>query len=139
MPEEKRIDIGLTIIFGVGRKNVAKILKEAGVGPEKRVKDLTADEVNRLQKEIEKIPTEGALKKIINENITRLRLINTYRGLRHAKGLPVRGQRTRSNARTRRGKRKTVGALKKEDAAKVSAPEAVKETVKEAPKEAVKE
>lgn len=117
IPPNKKTGIALTYIFGIGRKNVNKILKLANVDSNKRAKDLTPDEVLRIQKSIDTIPTEGSLRKIITENIKRLRQINTYRGSRHAAKLPTRGQRTRHNARTRRGKRMTVGALKKEDAA----------------------
>jgi len=119
IPVQKRTEIALTYIYGLGRTNVQKILKLANVDPDKRAKDLTADEVSRLQKAIDTIPTEGSLRKIVTENIKRLRQINTYRGLRHAMKLPARGQRTRHNARTKRGKRMTVGALKKEEAVKL--------------------
>lgn len=115
LPMEKKIDIGLTVIYGIGRNNAKRILSETKVDPQKRVKDLTADEVSRLQKAVGKIPTEGELRRLISENINRLKTIGSYRGIRHAKGLPVRGQRTRSNARTKKGKRKTVGALRKKD------------------------
>jgi small subunit ribosomal protein S13 len=118
LPNGKRIDIGLTVIFGLGRRNVGLILAEAKIDPAKRVKELTAEEVNRLQKAVEKLPIEGVLRKKISENIQRLKQIRSYRGLRHAQNLPVRGQRTRSNARTKRGRRKTIGAMKKEDSAK---------------------
>ncbi len=119
IPVQKRTEIALTYIYGLGRTNVHKILKLANVDPDKRAKDLTADEVSRLQKAIDTIPTEGSLRKIVTENIKRLRQINTYRGLRHAMKLPARGQRTRHNARTKRGKRMTVGALKKEESTKL--------------------
>lgn len=119
LPQNKRTEIALTVIYGLGRQNVGQILKLAHVDGNKRAKELTADEVMRLSKAIETIPTEGALRKIVTENIKRLRQIGTYRGQRHAHRLPVRGQRTRHNARTKRGKRMTVGALKKEEAAKV--------------------
>jgi len=114
IPDQKRVDIALTYLYGVGRKNVTGIIKRAGVNEAKKAKDLTADELSRLQKAIETIPVEGVLRKIVSENIKRLKQINTYRGLRHLARLPARGQRTRSNARTKRGKRMTVGALKKE-------------------------
>jgi len=122
LPEKKRIDIGLTAIYGIGRSNVAQILKEARVEPAKKVADLSAEEITRLARVIDKIPVEGALRKQVTENIKRLKTIGTYRGLRHSKGLPVRGQRTRSNARTKRGKRKTVGALRKKDLARFASP-----------------
>lgn len=114
IPAEKRIEIALCYIYGVGRKNVHKLLKEANVDPDKRAKELTDQELARLQKAIDKIPHEGILRKIISENIKRLKQISSYRGARHAANLPVRGQKTRKNARTKRGKRMTVGALKKE-------------------------
>lgn len=114
MPENKRVDIGLTYIFGIGRSNVIKVIENAKVAPDKRVKDLTEEEVNRLQKSVEEFKVEGDLRQAIEQNIKRLEDIGSFRGLRHRKGLPARGQRTRSNARTRRGKRKTIGAIKKE-------------------------
>ena len=117
--EEKRTDISLTGIYGIGRKNVAIILKEANVDGAKRIKNLTEEESQRLQKTIEKnIKVEGDLRKEIQENIKRLKQIGCYRGKRHIANLPSRGQRTRSNARTKRGKRVTIGALKKDDLAK---------------------
>lgn len=119
IPAEKRVEIALTYVYGVGRSNVRKILATAGVNPDKRAKELTDREVAALQKAMEQIPTEGVLRKIVSENIKRLRQIGAYRGLRHAHRLPVRGQRTRSNARTKRGKRVTVGALRKEMAQKL--------------------
>lgn len=118
IPQNKRTEIALTYLYGIGRKNVGQILKLANVDGNKRAKDLTGDEILRLQKAIETLPTEGALRKIVTENIKRLRQIGTYRGMRHAHRLPSRGQRTRHNARTKRGKRMTVGALKKEEVAK---------------------
>jgi small subunit ribosomal protein S13 len=120
IPDQKRTEIALTYIFGLGRSNVTKILKLANVDGNKRAKILNADEVMRLQKAIDTVPTEGALRKNVTENIKRLRQIGSYRGSRHAARLPARGQRTRHNARTKRGKRMTVGALKKEDAAKIA-------------------
>jgi len=118
IPEQKRTEIALTYIFGVGRQNVKQILSEASVNADKRAKDLTAEEVSRLQRAIDKINTEGNLRKQIRENIERLKRIGTYRGMRHNIGLPVRGQRTRTNARTKRGKRKTIGAMQKEELAR---------------------
>ena len=120
LPENKRTDIGLTYIYGIGRSNVVKLLKTAQVDAAKRIKNLTEDEVNRLQKIIEKdFLVEGDLRQEVAGNIKRLREIGTYRGIRHIKKLPVRGQRTRSNARTKRGKRVTIGALKKEQRSKM--------------------
>ena len=114
LPENKRLDIGLAYIFGIGRSNNLLVIKDAGVDGTKKVKDLTEEEVNKLQKAVDKFKTEGDLKIEVEQNIKRLEEIGSYRGLRHRRGLPVRGQRTRSNARTRRGKRKTVGAIRKE-------------------------
>jgi len=114
LPENKRVDIGLTYIFGIGRSNVVKVIKDAGIEADKRVKDLTEEEVNKLQKCVEKFKVEGDLRQEIEQNIKRLEETGSYRGIRHRKGLPVRGQRTRSNARTKRGKRKTVGTVRKE-------------------------
>lgn len=119
IPQNKRIEIALTYIFGIGRQNVDKILKLANVDSDTRTKDLNSDEIARLQKAVDTLPTEGSLRKIITENIKRLKQINTYRGMRHTAKLPARGQRTRHNARTKRGKRMTVGALKKDDATKL--------------------
>jgi small subunit ribosomal protein S13 len=122
IPENKRTEIALTYIFGIGRSNIQSILKQAKVDPGKRAKDLSADELNRLQRAIEQYPTEGVLRQKIRDNIQNLKRIGSYRGSRHVANLPARGQRTRVNARTRRGKRRTVGALKKDDAAKQAAP-----------------
>ncbi|MBI4038544.1 30S ribosomal protein S13 [Candidatus Daviesbacteria bacterium] len=122
LPENKRVDIGLTYIFGIGRSNVVSIIKDTGVDGAKRVKDLTEEEINKLQKELEKFKVEGDLRQEIEQNIKRLEEIGSYRGLRHRKGLPTRGQRTRSNARTKRGKRKTVGTVRKEVVAKTGSP-----------------
>lgn len=114
LPENKRVDIGLTYIFGIGRANVVSVVKDAGVDAAKRVKDLTEEEINKLQKAVEQFKVEGDLRQEIEKNIKRLEEIGSFRGIRHRKGLPVRGQRTRSNARTKRGKRKTVGTIRKE-------------------------
>lgn len=114
LPEGKRLDIGLTYIFGIGRSNVASVIKVAGVDGAKKVLDLTEEEINKLQKAVEKFKVEGDLSQEVEQNIKRLEEIGSYRGLRHRRGLPARGQRTRSNARTKRGKRKTVGTVRKE-------------------------
>ena len=115
LPDHKRIDIALTYIFGIGRKNAATILKEAAVDGSKRMKDISESEIAKIQKVVEEtVKVEGDLRTEIVETIKRLKEIGSYRGIRHIKGLPARGQRTRSNARTKRGKRKTVGALRKE-------------------------
>lgn len=121
IPANKRTEIALTYIFGIGRHNVSKILKLANVEADKRAKDLNSDEISRLQKAVDTIQVEGGLRGAITENIKRLKQIGAYRGMRHSMRLPARGQRTRHNARTKRGKRMTVGALKKEDAAKMDA------------------
>ncbi|MFZ2199929.1 MAG: 30S ribosomal protein S13 [Microgenomates group bacterium] len=119
LPENKRIVIALTYVYGIG-PNIAKIiLSKAKISEDLRAKDLSAVDVAKLQKIIEEFKVEGDLRKDIRENIQRLKRIGSYRGSRHSAGLPVRGQRTRTNARTLRGKRKTIGAMKKEDAAKV--------------------
>lgn len=114
LPDEKRVDIGLTYLFGIGRVNSKVVLKEAGVLESTRIKDLTEEEVGKIQKVIDKIKVEGDLRQEINQNIRRLEDNGSYRGLRHRRGLPARGQRTKSNARTKRGKRKTVGTVRKE-------------------------
>jgi small subunit ribosomal protein S13 len=114
IPEKKRVDIGLTYVYGIGRKNVYGVLEKAQIDPAKRVFDLTSDEISKLQKLLDAMKVSGDLRKEVSENISRLREIGAYRGKRHARGLPARGQRTRTNARTKRGKRVTIGALKKE-------------------------
>jgi small subunit ribosomal protein S13 len=119
LPDEKRVDIGLSYLYGVGRKNVVEILKKADIKPEVRMKALTEDEQKRLQKVLESYKLEGDLRVEVQNNIKRLKEIGTYRGVRHSKNLPSRGQRTKSNARTKRGKRVTIGAIKKEVAAKM--------------------
>lgn len=121
IPDEKRIDIALTYIYGIGRGNVDNVLKKADVEASKRVKLLSEDEQKRIQKALETYKLEGDLKVEVIGNIKRLKEINAYRGIRHSRNLPVRGQRTRSNARTKRGKRVTIGAIKKEVAAKMEA------------------
>lgn len=121
IPEKKKLFIALRYIYGVGPTNVVEVLTKAGINGDKRTHELTAEELSRLQKTVDEMKVEGDLRKEIAQNITRLRSISAYRGLRHAKGLPSRGQRTRTNARTKRGKRVTIGALKKEVLAKVEA------------------
>jgi small subunit ribosomal protein S13 len=121
IPENKRIEIALTYVYGVGRSNVKKILKRANINVDKRAKELTDQEVSRIVKVLDVIPTEGVLRKMIADNIQRLKRIHSYRGLRHIMRLPVRGQRTRHNARTKRGRRMTVGALRKDMAQKLDA------------------
>ena len=124
IPDQKRVDIALTYIYGIGRSNVYQVLEKAKITSERRLNTLTADEISRIQKAIEKYKIEGDLRAEIAGNIKRLKEIGVYRGTRHVKNLPVRGQRTRSNARTKRGKRVTIGAIKKEMATRmgISAP-----------------
>ena len=115
LPREKRIEIGLTYIYGIGRVSATKILAEAGVNPDTRVRDITDDEVKKITEAIEAlgIMTEGDLRREIALNIKRLQEIGCYRGIRHRKGLPVRGQKTKTNARTRKGPKRTVANKKK--------------------------
>lgn len=114
LPRDKRVEIGLTYIFGIGRKTSNNILAAAGVNPDTRVKDLTEEEINAIRKIIdENYQVEGDLRREISLNIKRLKEIRCYRGIRHIKGLPVRGQNTKTNARTRKGPKKTVGRKKK--------------------------
>lgn len=119
MDNNKRVDMALTRLYGVGRKNVVGILDKSTVEAGKRVKDLTEEEINKIQKAIDEIKVEGDLRAEVHGNIQALKQIGSYRGMRHSKNLPVRGQRTRSNARTKRGKRQTIGAIKKELAEKM--------------------
>ena len=115
LPKEKRVEIGLTYIYGIGVASSRKILEKAKVNPDTRVKDLTDEEVNRIRKAIdESYKVEGDLRREVALNIKRLTEIGCYRGLRHRKGLPVRGQRTKTNARTRKGPRKLVSRSKKD-------------------------
>lgn len=119
IPDDKRVDIALTYIYGIGRNNVKSLLKVSEVDGAKRIKSLSEDELKRIQKALEAIKIEGDLRAEVSEDIKRLKEITSYRGGRHSKALPVRGQRTRSNARTKRGKRVTIGAIKKEVAVKM--------------------
>lgn len=120
LPNQKRIETALTYLFGVGPTTAKKILEGAKIDPNKRAKDLTDTELASIQNSIVtmQIPVEGELRRVVSSNIRRLQEIGSYRGSRHKVGLPVRGQRTRSNARTRKGKRKTVGGQKKKLAKK---------------------
>ena len=115
LPKEKRVEIGLTYIYGIGVSSSRKILEKAGVNPDTRVKDLTEDQEQAIRKAIEKLDLtlEGDLRREVALNIKRLTEIGCYRGLRHRRGLPVRGQRTKTNARTRKGPRKLVSRSKK--------------------------
>jgi small subunit ribosomal protein S13 len=110
LPRDKRLDIALTYIFGVGRTTSVNILNETGVKADTRVRDMTEDEITRLREYIERnLRVEGDLRRIVTANIQRLIDIGCYRGIRHRRGLPVRGQRTRTNARTRKGPKRTAG------------------------------
>lgn len=125
IPKEKKIEISLTYLFGIGRVSSNKILTEAGVSPDKRAKDLTEEEVSRITNTIQKsgFKAEGDLRRDISQNIKRLMDIGSWRGMRHKKGLPVRGQRTRTNARTRKGPRRgSMAVIKKAADVKKAAP-----------------
>jgi small subunit ribosomal protein S13 len=114
LPREKRVEIGLTYIYGIGRASSQRILAEAGINPDTRVRDLTDDEVGQIRDVIDRTQrVEGDLRREIALNIKRLMEIGCYRGIRHRRGLPVRGQKTKTNARTRKGPRKTVANKKK--------------------------
>ncbi len=114
IPNNKRIEIALTYIYGIGRKSANDILAKTGISPDVRAKDLTEDEVAKLRDEIENSYTvEGDLRREVSMNIKRMVELNCYRGIRHRKGLPVRGQRTKTNARTRKGPAKTIANKKK--------------------------
>ena len=114
LPREKRVEIGLTYIYGIGRPTSLAILEKAGINPDTRVKDLTEDEAGKIRKIIdEEYLVEGDLRREVSLNIKRLMEIGSYRGIRHRRGLPVRGQNTKTNARTRKGPKKTVGRKKK--------------------------
>ena len=114
LPREKRVEIGLTYIYGIGLTTAKAILSETGIDPDTRVKDLSEEETVRLREYIDKnLKIEGDLRREVSQNVKRLMEIGSYRGLRHRKGLPVRGQRTHTNARTRKGPRKQIGGKKK--------------------------
>ncbi|OHA90726.1 MAG: 30S ribosomal protein S13 [Candidatus Zambryskibacteria bacterium RIFCSPHIGHO2_01_FULL_44_22b] len=113
IPEEKRIEIGLTVLFGIGRSRAKEILRKAKVPLEKKAKEVTIEEENKIRASIESLTLEGDLKREVAGNIKRLKDIKTYRGTRHMRNLPVRGQRTKTNARTKRGVRKTMGTGRK--------------------------
>ncbi len=115
LPNDKRVEIGLTYIYGIGRTSAKKILEKAGINPDTRVKDLTEEENGTIRRIIDsEYMVEGDLRRETSLNIKRLMEIGSYRGIRHRRGLPVRGQRTKTNARTRKGPKKTVGRKKKE-------------------------
>ena len=113
LPNEKRVEIGLTYIFGIGRSRAAEVIERAGVSPDVRVKDLTETEIAALRREVEQHVVEGDLRRRVYSAIQRLKDINTYRGMRHKKRLPVRGQHTRSNARTWKGPRAAKAGKKR--------------------------
>ena len=114
LPREKRVEVGLTYIYGIGLHTSQTLLQRTGINPETRVRDLTEDEVQRLRDIIDKeLRVEGDLRREVSMNIKRLMDIGCYRGLRHRRGMPVRGQRTRTNARTRRGPKRAIGLKKK--------------------------
>jgi small subunit ribosomal protein S13 len=114
LPREKRIEIGLTYIYGIGNTTAKKIIAETGVDPDVRVKDISEEDLGKIREYIDKnLTVEGDLHREVSQNVKRLMEIGCYRGLRHRKGLPVRGQRTHTNARTRKGPRKQIGGKKK--------------------------
>lgn len=116
LPREKRVEVGLTYIFGIGKSTAQAILKKANVNPDTRVKDLSEEEAGAIRKIIDSDYTvEGDLRRDVSLNIKRLMEIGCYRGIRHRRGLPVRGQKTKTNARTRKGPKKTVGRAKKKE------------------------
>lgn len=121
IPDNEKARAGLTRFYGIGKSNVIELAKAAKVNLNTRIKDLSRDDIGNLMKALDSFTVEGDLKREIRENINRLKAIKAYRGIRHLVGLPVRGQRTKSNARTRKGKRKTVGSLTKEAWAKMEA------------------
>ena len=114
LPREKRVEIGLTYVYGIGRTSAKKILEATGINPDTRVKDLTEDEIGKIRDAIDReFTVEGDLRREVALNIKRLTEIGSYRGIRHRKGLPVRGQRTKTNARTRKGPKRTIANKKK--------------------------
>ena len=121
IPDHERAEIGLTRFFGIGKTNVIEVAKKSKIDLNTRIRDLTRDQVSDLMKVLEDYTIEGDLRKEIRENIDRLKAIRSYRGIRHIVSLPVHGQRTKTNSRTRKGKKKTVGSLTKEAWAKMEA------------------
>ena len=125
LPKEKKIYVALSYLYGVGQSLGRKIVQQAGISPDVRAKDLTEDEVSKITAIVTKeYRTEGILRREVSTNIKRLMDIQSYRGMRHKRSLPVRGQRTRTNARTRKGPRKTIGAQKKKETAPAAKPAA---------------
>jgi small subunit ribosomal protein S13 len=119
LPQEKRVEVGLTYVFGIGLATSQKILKDNNINPDTRVKDLTEGEINKIREAIEgKVMVEGDLRREVSQNIRRLKEVGSYRGMRHSANLPVRGQRTKTNARNKRGKKVTVGSGKKKSSEK---------------------
>jgi len=122
IPDNKKVRIAIRYVYGIGPKLAEELLKTTQVNPDKRANELTGEEINKIQRELEKYNVEGNLRRLIRDNIDRLKRIGSYRGMRHKLGLPTRGQRTRSNARTRRNKKRVaVGAISKEMATKLDA------------------
>jgi small subunit ribosomal protein S13 len=114
LPREKRVEIGLTYVYGIGHSTARKVLKEAGVDPDTKVRDLAEGEVTKIRTYVDQnLQVEGDLRREVNQNIRRLIDIGTYRGIRHRRGLPVRGQRTKTNARQRKGPKPSIGGRKK--------------------------
>lgn len=126
IPDHKKLLFALQYIYGIGPKIAADIIAKTRLNADKRARDLTTDEINRIQAALDEFMVEGDLRRAVSDNISRLRRIKSYRGMRHAAGLPVRGQRTRSNARTKRGAKRTIGAVAKEAVAAKEAPKAAK-------------
>jgi len=121
LPTDKRLEAALPYIYGIGLTLGKKIIKDCALDPDKRIKNLSENEVSTLQKAVEKYKVEGDLRREVQGNIKRLQEIGAYRGIRHTRGLPVRGQRTKVNARTKRGKRMTIGTVRKDVVAKIGA------------------
>lgn len=130
IPDNERAQVALTRFYGIGPKNVIKLAKKAGIALDTRIKTLSRDDIGNLMKALEDFQTEGDLKREIRENIDRLKAIKCYRGVRHIVSLPVRGQRTKSNSRTRKGRKKTVGSLTKEAWAKIETQQKAAEVAK---------
>lgn len=114
LPRDKRIVVALTYVFGIGNSTAIKVLKDAGVSEDIRTRDLTPDQEDKIRAEIDKFPVEGDLRRSVSMDIKRLQEIGSYRGIRHRRGLPVRGQNTKNNARTRKGKKVTIAGKKKD-------------------------
>jgi small subunit ribosomal protein S13 len=126
IPDHKKVAFALRYIYGVGPKVADELIAKTRINADKRARDLTTDEINKIQAALDTYMVEGDLRRSVNDNISRLRRIKSYRGARHAAGLPARGQRTRSNARTKRGAKRTIGAIAKEAAATAKPAEAPK-------------